>query len=487
MMLPYSLKPLVAAVLVASLVAGCSLAPVYERPEAPVPGSYGEEVVTDDDGDWVVSDLGWAEFFGDPRLKAYIELALENNRDLRIAVERVSEARAAYGISESDRMPTIGAGANAQSTRNPENMRIGGPEGDSISRTYMAGIGLTAFEIDFFGRLKNLSEAAYERYLATTHAQRTVHINLVAQVAEAYFRYRTAQDLEGLMEKTLASRKKSQELVQARYDNGVASALDVNQARAQLQTVEADLTAIERQKTRAWNALALLLGTTPPDDLPTAAEFGKKQLLSRLPAGLPSDLLDRRPDILAAEHELKAANADIGAAKAAFFPNISLTGLLGFASPQLGGLFSSSQRYWQFSPELQVPIFGGGQRGGLDLAEARKNISVAQYEKSIQAAFREVADALAGEATYANELNALRALEDTSLEAVELARVRYETGVDSFLQVQTAEVNLYSTQQQFIRIGLESLLNRVELYKALGGGWHKETQPISSESDEKND
>src|SRR5699024_7162794 len=363
-----------------------------------------------------------------------------NSRDFRIDADRVEQARAMYGVAQSDRLPTIGIGANAQHTRNPRDLRIGGPESDSVSRVYTAGIGLTAFEIDFFGRLKNLSESAFEQYLATEQAHATVHINLIAQVAEAYFRYRTARELKSLMLKTQGSRQETFDMVQARYDIGVASALDINQARSQLQAVKADLSAIDRQQSRAFNALELLVGTSVSDGLPEPATFGRDQLIASIPAGLPSCLLVRRPGIVAAEHNLMSRNADIAAARAAFFPNISITGLLGFASPQLGGLFGSGNRYWQYSPQLQTPIFGGGQRGTLDVAEARKDIAVSEYEKTIQQAFREVADALAGEATYSDELEALRELEQTRVEAVELARIRYETGVDSFLQVQTAEV-----------------------------------------------
>lgn len=471
-----SSRPLVLALSASFVLAGCSLAPVYERPEQPVPAQYPD--ITDSTDDLTAPsavDLGWSELFQDAQLRTLIDIALDNNRDLRIAVDRVEEARAQYGIAQSDRYPTIGIGANAQATRSPESMRMGGADSESVSRVYMAGLGMTAFELDFFGRIRNLSEAAYQRYLATEQAQRTVHINLVAHVAEAYFRYRTAHELDELMRKTLTSRENTFNLVKARYDSGVASALDLHQAQAQLETVRADLAAITRMRSQAENALQLLLGTPMPDDLPPAAVFGKDQLIPRIPAGLPSDLLERRPDILAAENGLRAANANIGAARAAFFPNISITGLLGFASPQLGGLFGSGNRYWQYAPQIQVPIFDGGVSGSLEVAEARQNIAVSEYEKAIQVAFREVADALAGEATYAGQLDALRALQDTGVQTVQLATLRYETGVDSFLQVQTAEVNLYATQRQLIQTGLESLLNRVELYKALGGGWHKDT------------
>lgn len=477
-------------ILLTTVLAGCSLAPKYERPGAPIPDTFpfmdSADLTEGAPGTAAAghtADLGWQEFFTDPRLRELIGLALDNNRDLRIALGRVEEARAQYGITDSDRLPTLGVGGDAQITRYPEDMRMAGPDSPSVSRSYLAGVAMTTFELDFFGRVRNLSEAARQQFLATAQARRTVQINLVAQVAEAYFRLRMAQQLEELMEKTLASREATLKLVQARYDIGVASALDLQQARGQVETIRADQQAVRRVEAQALNALQLLVGAPLPDDLPPPAVFGRDQVLASIPVGLPSDLLTRRPDIIGAEHALIATNANIGAARAAFFPNISITGLLGFASPQLGGLFSGSNRYWQFQPQIQVPIFNAGIAGGLDLAEARNNIAVAEYERTIQVAFREVADALAGEATYWDELEAMRALEATAMEALRLANLRYETGVDSFLQVQNAEVNLYSVQQAFLQVGMESLVNRVGLYKALGGGWLAHTaEPVSPDT-----
>lgn len=469
--------------LVLAALAGCSLAPEYERPPAPIPAAFPNadafaghgRADTPANAAGHVADLGWQEFFTDARLRTLIGLALDNNRDMRIALARVEEARAQYGIADSDRLPTFGVGGNAQVTRNPSDLRMGGPDSPSVNRVYLAGAAMTTFELDFFGRLRNLSEAARRQFLATAQAQRTVQINLVAQVAEAYFRLRTAQQLQELMEKTLKSREATYRLVQARYETGVASSLDLQQARGQVETIRADQQSMRRVEAQAINALQLLVGAPLPDDLPPPAVFGRDQVVASVPVGLPSDLLTRRPDIIGAEHALIGANASIGAARAAFFPNISITGLLGFASPQLGGLFSGGNRYWQFQPQIQVPIFNAGIAGGVDLAEARKNVAVAEYEKAIQTAFREVADALAGEATYWDQLEAMRALEATARETLRLANLRYETGVDSFLQVQSAEVNLYSVQQAFLQVGMESLLNRVALYKALGGGWLAES------------
>lgn len=470
-------------VMITLALAGCSLAPKYERPAAPVPVQYpwqSNNAGAQATNVGYSADLGWSEFFRDPQLRALIALSLENNRDMRIAVERIQEARAQYGIVQSDRLPTLGIGGNAQITRNPPDVRANGPDSPSVSRYYQAGVGMTSFELDFFGRVKNLSEAAYQQYLATEQASRTVHINLVAQVAEAYFRLRTAQQLEMLAEKTLQSRQNTYALANARFEAGVASALDLSQAKSQLDSVRADRASLQRAQAQAQNALHLLLGTEVPADLPPAAVFGRDQVLAVIPVGLPSDLLERRPDIMGAENVLLSANANIGAARAAFFPNISITGLLGFASPQLGGLFSSGNRFWQFSPQIQMPIFSGGVMGNLDLAKARKNIAVSQYEKAIQTAFREVADALAGEETYGSQLDALRSLEASASETLKLATLRYETGIDSFLQVQNAEVDLYSAQQAFYQTGMDSLLNRVELYKALGGGWLQDSVTDSS-------
>lgn len=454
----------------ALVLAGCSLAPTYERPIMPVAEEFAYQQGAADQ-QMAAADLGWQEVFTDPQLQALIALALQNNRDLRIAVDRIEEARAQFGIAQSDRLPTLGAGGAGQVTRNPEDLRAGGPDSPAISRFFQAGVGITAFEIDLFGRVKNLSEAAYQQYLATEQAQRTVQINVVAQVAEAYFRWRLAQQMYALMTSTLESRERTYKLVQTLYEVGTASALDLNQAQLQLETVKADMQQMRRAQMQAVNMLTLLIGTPIPADLPEPAVFGKDAVIADIPVGLPSTLLERRPDIIGAEHQLKAAYANVGAARAAFFPNISITGLLGVASSSLSSLFNSGQSFWQYSPQITMPLFSGGVSGAYDLAKARQNIAVSNYEKTIQVAFKEVSDALAGSATYSQQLDALRQMEHAAAESLRLANLRYETGIDSFLQVQTAEVNLYSTQQLFVQTGMELLLNRVMLYKALGGGW----------------
>lgn len=463
------------SVLTAALVlAGCSLAPTYERPMAPVAVQFDHQDSADISQDLSQLDhLGWREFFTDHYLQELIELALFNNRDLRIAVDRIDEARAQYGIAQSDRLPTFGVGGVGQVTHNPSDLRAA--DASSISRFYQAGVGITSFELDFFGRVRNLSEAAYQQFLATEQAQRTVRINVVAQVAEAYFRWRSAKDMYQLMESTLASRERTYKLVNTLFEVGTASALERHQAQLQLDTIRADMQQMQRAEKQAYNMLTLLVGTSLPENQTPLMAFGKGQIVADIPVGLPSSLLERRPDILAAEHQLQAAYANIGAARAAFFPNISITGLLGFASPSLSSLFDSGT-YWQYAPQITMPLFSGGVGGALDVAKARQNIAVSNYEKSIQVAFKEVADTLAGESTYTQQLDALRAMERSAAESLRLANLRYETGIDSFLQVQTAEINLYGTQQLFLQTGMESLLNRVLLYKALGGGWQLDAE-----------
>lgn len=482
--------------LVAVALAGCSLAPDYKRPEAPISATWPDQpkvqygaysrattLATQPASDVVpeagtpAADLGWREFFRDPRLQALIELALVNNRDLRVAVQRVEEARAQYGIQRGAQWPSIGAGIQGQRQHLPANMRQGGADASSISSSYQAGIGLTTFEIDLFGRLRNLSEAAYQQYLSTEQAQKTVQISLVGSVAQSYFNLRAAEVQLDLTQRTLASRQESYDLVKRRFDGGVASELDLNQSKSLLDTASADLAQLARARAQAMNALVLVVGTPLPDTLPAPAEFGRDQLLASVPSGLPSDLLERRPDIAAAENQLLSANANIGAARAAFFPTISLTGLLGVASPSLGDLFKGGQGYWSFSPSITTPLFAGGSiREGLSLAKARDNIAVAQYEQTIQQAFREVSDALAGEATYGAQLDAQRALQDSSARTLELSNLRYTNGIDSYLQVQTAQVDFFNAQLSLVQTGLAALINRVELYKALGGGWEETTK-----------
>ncbi|ANN80303.1 efflux transporter outer membrane subunit [Bordetella flabilis] len=477
-------------------LAGCSLAPTYERPAAPIQADWPEQpkivysgydkastagtqpaAALSGASDVAAADIGWREFFRDPRLQALVALSLQNNRDLRVAVQRVEVARGQWGQQRGQLWPAIGAGVQGTRQRLPRDLRPGGPDSQSISSQYQAGLGLTTFEIDLFGRLRSLSEAAYQQFLATEQAQRSVQISLVGEVAQAYLNLRAAEVQLDLTRKTLDSRQESYDLVKRRFDGGVASELDLNQSKSLLDSASADLAQLARTQSQALNALVLLVGTPLPADLPPPAPFDNAQVLASIPTGLPSALLERRPDILAAENSLRAANANIGAARAAFFPTISLTGLFGVASPSLSDLFKGGNGYWSFSPSITTPIFAGGSiRAGLEVARAQERIAVAQYEQSIQQAFQEVSDALAGEATYGAQVQSLRALEASSARTLELSNLRYSGGVDSYLQVQSAQVDYFDAQLALVQTGLASLLNRVQLYKALGGGWSETTQ-----------
>lgn len=488
------------SVCMAGVLAGCSLAPDYHRPEAPVPvdwpaqpkiqmgASAGDMSLSSQAATAVApgsaipaADIGWREFFRDPRLQELIELSLVNNRNLRVAVESVEAARAQYGVQRGSQWPSIGVGGQGTRQRTPANMRVGGESAPSISSSYQAGVGMTSFEIDLFGRLRSLSEAAYQSYLASEQAQRSVQITLVGAVAQSYFMMRAAEVQLDLTRQTLAARQASYDLAKLRFEGGVSSEMDLNQAKSLLDSASADFAQLARQRAQSLNALTVLVGTSLPDDLPAAAEFGRDQLLASIPVGLPSDMLERRPDIMEAENNLQAANANIGAARAAFFPTISLTGLLGVASPTLGSLFDGGQGMWSFSPSITTPIFAGGSiREGLNLANARNNIAVAQYEQTIQQAFQEVSDALAGEATYGAQLDALSSLQNSTARTLELSNLRYTNGIDSFLQVQSAQIDYFSAQISLVQTGLAALNNRVALYKALGGGW-SEVSPVVSD------
>lgn len=473
------------AVLTAAL-AGCSLAPHYEQPAAPVavnwPIPEGTTAAVPAAADAAeapaAAGIGWRQFFGDARLRQLITMALENNRDLRVAVLNIEAARAQYRIQRSELAPSVGVGATGTRQRTPA--ELNGTDSAIIGTQYQVGVSMPSFEIDFFGRVRSLSDAALAQYLATEETRRNVQIVLISQVAEAWLNLTAGDAQLALVRQTLASREQSFDLVQRRYDGGVASELDLNQAQSLLDSARSDLQAFTRTRAQALNALVLLTGLPAmPADLATAPEFGAQNILADIPTGVPSTVLLARPDVLGAEQQLRAANANIGAARAAFFPSISLTGMFGTASTQLGNLFGGGSLAWSFAPQITLPLFTGGSlQSQLDLAEVRKNIAVAQYEQAIQQGFREVADALAGRATYAQQIDAQRRLVASAQRSLDLSNRRYESGIDSFLQVQDAERTLFSAQQQLVQTRLAELVNRVALYKALGGGWVENTGQV---------
>jgi multidrug efflux system outer membrane protein len=458
-----------AAALSLLLGAGCSLVPRYERPTAPIPAQWD----VDAGGAAGPSDVparGWRAVLKDPRLQALVVLALENNRDLRVAMLNVELARAQYGIERAPRLPSVGATAGATRQHLGEQTS---PTGAPMTTTaWTVGLGITAFELDFFGRVRSLSDAALEQYLATEEARRAAHLSLVAEVATQYLTVRALDDQVELARRTYEAVESSSGLARRTFEAGRTSELDVRTAEAQLLTARFNLSSARLQRDRAQNALVLLVGGAPPANLPPPQPLDSQELLSDLPAGVPSEVLLRRPDILAAEHALQAANAVIGAARAAFFPSISLTGFRGSSSGELDGLFGAGSGIWSFAPQIRLPIFAGGAlRASLDAATVRKSIQVARYERAIQVAFREVADALVARASLDEQLEAQRARVAAEQRRYELSELRYAKGVDSYLGVLQAQRDLFAAQQILIQSRLSRLTNLVALYRALGGGW----------------
>ncbi|SAL02772.1 RND efflux system outer membrane lipoprotein [Caballeronia calidae] len=470
------------AMAAAALASGCTMAPKYERPAEPVPanyrtdGVYGAQPVAAagarSANGVAAADIGWRDFFVDARLQKLVDIALKNNRDLRVAVLNVQAAQAQYRIVRSELLPTIGAQAGQSKQRTPADLSF---FNQTISNQYSVGLN-GSWEIDLFGRVQSLKNQALPQYFATAYARKAAEISLVSQVATQYFQVLEADDLLKVTVQTLKSAQDSYNLIKLQFENGAASALDLSQSQTVVETASANLQAQQRARAQAVNALVLLLGEPMPDDLPGGAALNGQDLLTDIPAGLPSDLLTRRPDIMEAEQNLLAANANIGAARAAFFPSISLTGSFGTLSPSLGGLFKPGSVAWSFAPTITLPIFEGGQNlANLDLANIQKNVQLAQYEKAIQSAFREVADGLAARGTYDQQIAALERDTGAQQRRLDLSTLRYKQGVDSYLGVLTAQQDLYAAQQTLISARTQRLANLVTLYQALGGGWIEKT------------
>lgn len=444
----------------------CSLTPPLSRPELPVPATFAVEA-----GPGHAADIGWRTMFGDRRLQRLIEVALDNNRDLRLAALNVAAVQAEFRIQRAARLPNIDATAVAARERTAANDAATPALPPATQTQHGINVGLSAFEIDLFGRMRALSDAAFARYLASEQGRRAAQIALVGGVADAYFIERLAQEQQQLAERTLADWQHSLELAQRLRAANQSSGLDVAQAEGQVASAEADLEARVRAVARARNALDLLVGTTLPADLPAPLSLDDQVVLTQLPAGLPSDLLTRRPDLLQAEQNLIAANADIGAARAAFFPRLSLTASMGHASPAMSGLFDDEHRTWSFSPQITQPLFQGGRlRAELRLAQVRKSAAVAEYERAIQTAFREVADGLAGHATYGKQMDAQTRVVASAERRVELSNLRYRAGMEGRLELLDAQRQLYSARQTLLDLRREEFGNAVALYKALGGG-----------------
>jgi len=462
----------------AMTLSGCmSLAPKYERPQAPVAASFPELPKT---GGTTLptatseapANLSWQRFFADARLRQLIELSLANNRDLRVAILNIEQARAQYRITRADRVPTVSAIVNGsrQSTGDDQ----------PTQNIYQAGFGVSNFELDLFGRVRNLSESALAQFLATEEARKTAQISLIASVANTYLTMLADEELLAITEQTLKTRVESDRLTRLRFENGVVSKLELQQSVSLVETARANYAQFQRQRAQDANLLTLLVGQPIPDNLAPGTTLASTELPD-LPAGMPSDLLGARPDIRAAEQQLIAANANIGAARANYFPRISLTGSVGSASTELSGLFKSGSFGWTFAPQAILPIFDLGRIGaGVDAARTGRDVAVAQYEKSIQTAFREVADALAGQATFSEQLRAQRAVALAEQDRFNLSDLRYKSGASSYLDLLDAQRSLFQAQQLAVQANLQRLQNQVTLYRVLGGGWSEAASPAQA-------
>lgn len=452
-------------------ITGCAyMAPEYQRPTAPVPKDWSQQQGSADPKSLTTTKApqDWHAFFPDARLQALITAALEHNRDMRIAVARVEEARALYGIQRADQLPNFNIAASRTNTRVPAAVSPTGAQ--YTSRRIDANVGLLAFELDFWGRVASLASAAKSSYLATEEAQRAFRLSLIADVVDGYLSLKEAQERLGVAQATVKAREEMMNLMGKRREVGLASDLDYLQTEGAYESARAELAALERQKGLAENLLRVLVGVEKTD-WPEGKSLTDQGFIADFSVDVPSEVLLRRPDILAAEQKLMASNANIGAARAAFFPRIALVGTYGSASPQLSGLFDAGTTAWTFTPSLSLPIFSGGRDvANLDLAEARKVIAIAEYEKAVQQAFREVADGLVARENLLEQSKALEAYEKSQRQRLVLAQARYEQGVASYLEVLDAQRDLFTAQQGLIQTRRAFLSAVARLYKALGGG-----------------
>ena len=464
-------KKLIPTLLAAALLAtGCSLIPTYERPAAPVPTVFPGDPAQP--AGPAAASVPWQSFFTDPRLAKLIDTALANNRDLRVSVLNIEQARAQFQVQRSALFPAVGlTGSGSRSS--PNAFQAFDSSLGSVSSQYSVNLGITAWELDFFGRIRSLKDNALAQYLATEESRKAAQISLITSVANGWLTLLADEELLDITRQTLTTREDTLRLTKMRFDNGVSSEIDFQLANSLAETARATYAQQQRTRLQDENALALLLGAPAPTEaLAGARGLAGAAPMPDVPAGLPSDLLIERPDIRAAEQQLIAANANIGAARAAFFPKVSLTTSIGTASTQFSGLFDSGTKAWSFAPQITLPIFDAGRnQANLDSARAGREIAVAQYEKSIQSAFREVGDALAGRVTLGEQARALRATADAEAVRYKLADLRYRNGIASSLDLLDSQRSLFTAQQAAVQVQLQLLQNQVVLYKTLGGGW----------------
>lgn len=470
------IKSKTAPFLMLALLSGCSFIPVYHRPAMSVSATY--PVSTGGNGP-AAADIGWKQFFKDPALQQLITLGIENNRNLRVSILNVEEAQAQYRVSRASLFPTINGNASFERTHTPLNLSA-----DSDFREYSLGAQAVSWELDLFGKLRSKAESEQQLYLSKAATAQAARMALVAQIGTQYYTWQADRESLQIAQSTAASDLHSLNLVKLELQNGIGTAMTVAQAQSTYDTAQTNVAQYQRQVAQDMDALILLVGTPLPPQLVAQMQqvngLAAEPPLPLVPAGLPSELLTRRPDIQAAEHALLAANANIGAARAAFFPSISLTASGGIASPSLSSLFTGGQGSWTFEPQITLPIFTAGQNiANLDIAKIEKKIQIADYQQAIQSAFRDVSDALSARQTYDDEVKNQQDLVNANELYYNLAQMRFQAGVDSYLNVLVAENALLAARLTLINLQLAQQQNEITLYNALGGGWEAEDASVT--------
>lgn len=468
-----NLKPVLTAVMVSTALSACTMIPKYEQPTVNVPGNFKYD--TAEQNGVQVALLGWQDYFADPRLQRLIELALVSNTDLRVAALNADAVRAQYGISRASLLP--GVNATGSGSRGRVAQDLSGTGSSYVSSSYGVGLGVTGYELDLFGRVRSNTEAVLQSYFASVANRDATYLSLIASIAKAYFNERTAEESMALAQKVLETREQTYQLSQLRHNAGVISAIDLRQQEALIESAKADYATSVQAREQAKNAMAVLINQPLPEDLPNGLPLSQQFKVSKLPAGLSSDVLLNRPDVRSAEFALKQANANIGAARAAFFPTISLTSTIGTASNELSGLFKGGNGTWSFAPNISLPIFNWGSNlANLDYAQIMKQVQVVNYEAAVQSAFQDVSNALVAREQLDKAYAANTKQSQAYADYLRLVRLRYQHGISSALDLQDAERSSYGADSARLATQLTSLENMADLYKALGGGLKRYTQ-----------
>ncbi|UOO77516.1 efflux transporter outer membrane subunit [Neisseria sp. Dent CA1/247] len=473
----FHFKPALGAAAVVFALSACTMIPKYEQPQVSVPETFKYD--QNPETGIQAASLGWQDYFADPRLHRLIEIALARNTDLRAAALNAEAVRKQYMIARADQLPGINASGTGSRARVAEDLSATGRS--MVASSYTVGLGITAYEIDLFGKVRSTAEAAKQGYFNSAAARDSAHLSLIAAVAKAYFNERYAEESMKLAQNVLKTREQTYKLTQLKHKAGVISAVDVRQQEALIAAAQADYEAAVQSREQARNALAVLLNRQLPDDLPEGLPLSKQYKISKLPAGLTADVLLNRPDIRAAEYALKQADANIGAARAAFFPSIRLTGTVGTGSTELSGLFQGGNSTWAFAPSINLPIFNwGSNKANLDAAKIRKQIQVVNYEAAVQNAFRDVSNALVAREQLDKRYAAAAKQGKSYADYLRLVRLRYKHGVSSALDLLDAERSSYGADTALLSIERTRLENLADLYKALGGGLKRYTENDTS-------